>query len=329
VTSTAASGVCLADVFAALFPCASVTGAPKISATRFIARLETERRGVYCGAAGIITPPEQDGGVTRFAVAIRTAVVDRSKGVVEYGTGGGISWDSDPRAEWDEVLLKAAALSDFPPASLGPGDGLIETMGYDAGQVRNLGRHLNRLNASARYFGLVVPPTIADGVAAAVAHLDGAHRIRLVLGVDGTIDIESEALGPAPARPVNLCVDLEPVLSGDAGLYHKTTDRRRYDQRAGRHPEADDVVLVNERGEVTETTRANLAVRLDDRWCTPPLDCGLLPGVERSRLLADGHLVERVMTLDDLHRAQDVATMSSLRGWRPARFVPCQAGRAI
>ncbi|HTX62567.1 MAG TPA: aminotransferase class IV, partial [Acidimicrobiales bacterium] len=111
--------------------------------------------------------------------------------------------------------------------------------------------------------------------------------------------------------------------SSDVTLFHKTTDRRRYEERAGRHRGADDVVLVNERGEVTETTRANLAVRLEGEWCTPPLDCGLLPGIERARRLADGTLVERAVTVAELRRAQEIATLSSLRGWRSARVFDC------
>lgn len=327
VTATARADVGLADVFEALFPCASVTGAPKISSMAVIARLEQERRGVYCGAVGFIAPSAGDHGqVARFAVAIRTAAVDKARQAAEYGSGGGISWDSAPMAEWDEVLLKAGALVGSAAPALRSGQGLIETMGFVPDQpidpVRNLDRHLARLASSASYFDLVVPPGVEKLVADAVAALDKPHRVRLVLDSDGKVKIETTSLDATFDDPLWLCVDPEPVRSGDVGLFHKTTERARYDERMRRHPGADDVILVNERGEVTETTRANLAVHLDGQWYTPPLDCGLLPGVERAHRLAEGQLVERVITVGDLHRAEGIATLSSLRGWRTARIHP-------
>lgn len=321
VTATPAADLGLADVFAALFPCASVTGAPKVSAMSLIADLERSPRGVYCGAVGLLAPAVRGGlPAARFAVAIRTAVVDKARQVAEYGSGGGITWDSDPGPEWEEVFLKARALDGTPAPLLRPDQGLIETMGYVPGEgrngVRNLDDHLARLASSARYFGLVVPDGIGDLVAAAVEGLEDPARVRLVLRAGGAVEIETAPLQATCRRVLRLCVDREPVACSDVRLYHKTTDRRLYEERALRHPHADDVVLVNERGEVTETTRANLAVYLDDRWCTPPVHCGLLPGVARARCLAEGRLVERVVSVDDLLRASRVATLSSLRGWR-------------
>lgn len=166
VTATAEERTGLPEVFEALFPCASVTGAPKISAMSVIADLEHQRRGIYCGAVGFIAPTqhaEAQDPVARFAVAIRTAVVDKTHRRAQYGSGGGISWDSAPAAEWDEVLLKANALTASPSPALGANQGLIETMGYipdgPVGRVRNLDRHLARLASSARHFNLTVPPT--------------------------------------------------------------------------------------------------------------------------------------------------------------------------
>lgn len=329
VTATATPDVGLAEVFAALFPCASVTGAPKVSAMSAIADLEDQRRGVYCGAVGLIAPPQPAGAhgpLARFAVAIRTAAVDKTRRVAEYGSGGGISWDSAPAAEWAEVLLKAGALAGSSAPALGAGHGLIETMASVPDQpvstVRNLDRHLARLASSTRYFGLTVPLGIEKLVADAVAGLAGPHRVRLVLRSEGDVEIEAAPLDPNPDDPLWLCVDPDPVRSTDLWVFHKTTDRCRYDERMRRHPGADDVILVNERGELTETTRANLAVRIDGQWCTPPLDCGLLPGVERDRSLAEGRLVERVVTAHDLGRVDGIATLSSLRGWRAARIHP-------
>jgi para-aminobenzoate synthetase / 4-amino-4-deoxychorismate lyase len=331
VTATTEPDSRLADVFGALFPCASVTGAPKVSAMAIIADLEGAPRGVYCGAVGMIRPDptlsRPDDVSARFAVGIRTAVVDKSRRVVEYGSGGGITWDSSPESEWEEVLIKTRALVDASP-SAGSGHGLIETMGYHPhdkdGTVRNLAEHLARLASSADYFGFPAPTEAEQVLAKAVGGLTVPTRVRLVLHPDGTLDVTTSTLedDEGPKRALQLCVDPEPIDSTDPGLFHKTTDRRRYEERAQRHHSADDVVLVNERRELTETTRANLAVCLGGQWCTPPLESGLLPGIERARLIASGQLVERVITLEDLRRAEAVATLSSLRGWRAAHICP-------
>ena len=321
----------LADVFGALFPCASVTGAPKISAMAIIAEIERAPRGVYCGAVGLIRPDpsrsKPQGVSARFAVGIRTAVIDKARLLVEYGSGGGITWDSSPEAEWEEVLIKTKALVDSLP-SAGTGHGLIETMGYhpdvDGGTVGNLEDHLARLSFSAEYFGFPAPKEAEALVAKAIAGLNAPTRLRLLLRPDGRIDVATSTLEnhDRPPGVQRLCVDPEPVASTNPALFHKTTDRRRYEERAQRHPNADDVVLVNERSELTETTRANLAVCLRGQWCTPPLDCGLLPGIERARLIASGRLIEKVITVEDLHRAEGAATLSSLRGWRAAHICP-------
>ena len=320
----------LADVFGALFPCASVTGAPKISAMAIIAEVEHAPRGVYCGAVGLIRPDpsgsKPHGVSARFAVGIRTAVIDKARLLVEYGSGGGITWDSSPEAEWVEVLIKTKALVE-PLPSAGAGHGLIETMGYhpdvDGGTVRNLEDHLARLSFSAEYFGF---PARGGRSTRHQGHRR-TERARPTAPPPSSrrrIDVSTSTLEnhDRPPGVQRLCVDPEPVASTNPALFHKTTDRRRYEERAQRHPNADDVVLVNERSELTETTRANLAVCLRGQWCTPPLDCGLLPGIERAYLIASGRLIEKVITVEDLHRAEGAATLSSLRGWRAAHICP-------
>ena len=332
VTATVTPGTDLVGVFSALFPCASVTGAPKVSTMRVISALEPSRRGVYCGAVGFVRPARPASGPggleARFAVAIRTAVVDRRHGVAEYGSGGGITWDSTAAAEWEELLVKARVLTERP----GPGQSppaLLETMRFDppgsseeAG-IRNLTRHLDRIRASAAHLDYPIPADLRRTLLESVDG-SGPARVRLLLADDGTVVVELHPLGDEIERAgrYELCVDHVPVDPSDAGLFHKTTDRGRYDERDARHPLLEDVDLVNDRGEVTETTRANLAVRIGTRWCTPPLGCGLLPGVERGRLVASGTLTERVITLHELRTADDVATVSSLRGWRPAMVRP-------
>ena len=316
VTARPRSGTGLVDVFRALFPSGSVTGAPKQRAIELIGELEAEPRGVYCGAVGVVAPPGSPWRA-RFNVAIRTVTVDRDSGTAVFGTGGGITWGSDPAAEHAELLAKAAILAepyeDF---------GLVETMAHVPGVgLRNLDRHLDRLVDSAAYFGF---PVDRRAVAARLAaEVDGAPatRVRLVLHRTGAVDVTRAPL-PAPAdRPVRLAMALEPVDAEQVWLAHKTTRRAVYDARAARSPAADDVVLVNRHGRVTETTIANLAVRLDGRWWTPPVSAGCLPGVERGRLLEAGTLAERDLSLADLRTAAAVAVVSSVRGWRPAVLV--------
>jgi para-aminobenzoate synthetase/4-amino-4-deoxychorismate lyase len=305
----------LVEIMQALFPCGSVTGAPKARTMDLIAELEQNRRGVYCGAVGVVAPAGASFRA-RFSVAIRTAVVDRVTGEAVYGVGGAITWDSRPLAEHDELLAKAAILS-CRPADFQ----LLETMAFQPQVgIHNRDGHLQRLASSAEYFGFRLE--LAEVISALARELQGAKqasRVRLTLDRQGRISIQ---LAPMPSRrreAVRLAVDTVPVHSSDTWLYHKTTRRTPYQIRAARYPDFDDVIMINERRELTETTIANLAVQIEGRWRTPPLESGCLPGVERSRLLAEGQLAERVIRLDEMSRVQGWALISSLRGWRGAR----------
>lgn len=313
VTAAPRPGVGLLDVFRALFPCGSITGAPKARTMELIRELEDGPRGVYCGAIGLLAPPGAPVRA-RFNVAIRTVVVDRGNALASYGTGGGITWDSDPAAEHAELWAKAAVLEsrheDFQ---------LLETMAYRRPTgLRNRYRHLRRMAASAEYFGY---PFDADRVdrelALAVAPVDAA-LIRLRLDRSGDVAVEVEPLPSRIDGPLILALDDDPVDSTQRWLLHKTSRRAPYAARMRRHPGADDVLMRNERGELTETTTANLAVHLDGRWWTPPLSCGCLPGVERARLLDSGDLRERVLRPADLARAAALAVVSSVGGRRRA-----------
>lgn len=317
LTSTVAAqlrpGVGLSELFRALFPSGSVTGAPKVSTMAIIRELEPTPRGVYCGAIGFMAPAATPVRA-RFSVAIRTAVLDRTLGTAEYGVGGGITWSSDPHAEHREVVTKTAVLHRRPREFE-----LLETMRFDPGLgLRNLGRHLKRLSESAAYFGFRFDQASALRELDAQLARSGPARVRLRLRRDGRLAVDQAALPVADGVPVALVVDDVPVDSGSAWLYHKTSLREPYESRCRRHPEADDVVLVNERGELTEASRANLALRIDGQWWTPALDSGCLPGVERNRLLELGQITERVLPVVDLHRAEDIAVFNSLRGWRSA-----------
>ncbi len=320
LTSTISSrlrpSIGLVDVFRALFPSGSVTGAPKVRSMGIIADLEDSPRGVYTGAVGYVAPEARPGPRALFNVAIRTVVLDAQTGLAEYGTGGGITHDSSAAAEYDEALAKARVLTEHRPAFR-----LLETLRYepDRGLCR-LPEHLERLSASARYFGFRLEREAAvEALEKAVADLaGGVSRVRLTLARDGAIEVTISPLPPAPGGPVRLAVDDEPVDPTDALLFHKTTRRSGYERRAARHPGADDVILVNRRGEVTESTIANLAVRLGGRWLTPPLDSGCLPGIYRSVLLREGRLAERAIAVEELASAEELALVSSARLWRAA-----------
>jgi para-aminobenzoate synthetase/4-amino-4-deoxychorismate lyase len=323
VTGQVPAATPLVDVFRALFPCGSVTGAPKPRAMQIIREVERGPRGLYCGAVGWVAPPKAPVRAT-FSVAIRTAVVDRGTGEATYGAGGGITWSSDPAAELAEVRAKSEILN-RPHREFT----LFETFAAEAMTARpgagmpRLDRHLARLAASAHHLGFRYDEAQVREALRAVP--DGAGlRVRLDLHRDGRVDVTCRPMPISPSPPggpVRLVVDDEPVDPRRWELFHKTSLRDTYERRAARHPEADDVVLVNDRGEVTETTIATLVVQLRGGWFTPPLSAGCLPGVERGWLLEEGVLVERRLTVADLHTADAIAVVNSLRGWRDAVLV--------
>lgn len=305
----------LPALFGALFPCGSVTGAPKPATMRLIRDLEHTPRGVYCGAVGFVGPPSAPTRA-RFNVAIRTAVVDRRSGAATYGAGGGITWSSDPVAEHAELMVKTAILR-----SNEDHFDLIETMAYvPVSGIRHRDRHLRRLARSADYFGYVFDEmAIRRRLESEIPAAEPA-TVRLSVGRHGDIRVQLRPPPPEPDGPVLLALDTEPIDSSQPWPYHKTSRRRPYTVRRERHAQVDDVVLVNERSEVTETTIANLAVRLDGRWWTPPAESGCLPGIERERLVEAGTLSERILHPEDLFRAESLALVSSVRGWRSARI---------
>jgi para-aminobenzoate synthetase/4-amino-4-deoxychorismate lyase len=200
---------------------------------------------------------------------------------------------------------------------------LFETLRHDPGQgFRHLVDHLERLGSSARYFGFAFDgEAIREALEKAVAAEPSRARVRCVLSRDGSLRITVEPLPAAPEGAVLLELDDRRVDPGDALLFHKTTLRERYLGAAERHPDADDVLLVNTRGEVTESTVANVAVRLADAWATPPLDAGLLPGTARASAIREGRLEERTITVEELLAAEEIALLNSVRGWRVARLV--------
>lgn len=308
----------LTEVLRGLFPCGSITGAPKVRTMEIIRELESQPRGVYTGAIGFVAPSRAPGPRASFSVGIRTVVIDAETGEAEYGIGGGVTYDSDPAAEYEEAILKARILtygrSRFE---------LLETLRWNpvSGWFW-LDRHLSRLAASADYFGV---PLDRDQV---VARLERAvqggeeSRVRLTVDRSGNIGVEVQRLQLEELRSIGVAIDPEPVDTSSPFLFHKTTRRNVYDDRRRRHPDAEDVLLVNEAGELTESTIANVAVKLAGTWFTPPVESGCLPGVYRAVLIEEGRLVERRIHLDELAACEGLAIVNSVRLWRPAFVIP-------
>ncbi|MCY3851145.1 MAG: chorismate-binding protein [Acidimicrobiaceae bacterium] len=312
-TVTAETDASLRGLLAATFPGASITGAPKVAASRVIAELEGEPRGVYTGSVGVVEP----GGNAEFNIAIRTAWIDQRSGQAVYGVGGGIVWDSQPTAEWHEAHDKARVLHRATRPFR-----LLETLAWEpgAGPIL-LDRHLVRLTACAEHFGFDMDPGEVRRRLDAI-RADTTQRVRILVSADGAIELQVAEMSPAAADPVwRIALDTLPVSSDDEFLRFKTTRRDRYDQALARHPDADDVLLWNERGELTETTIANLVLEIDGNTVTPAQSSGLLPGTLRAELLANRRIQEAIVTIEDLDRADSVWLINSVRGWIPARVL--------
>lgn len=312
-TVTAETNAALPDMLRALFPCASITGAPKVRTMQIIAELEDAPRGIYTGSIGFVAPNR----TAAFQVAIRTVHVDRTAQQAEYGTGGGIVWDSREEREYDECRTKALVLT----APQTPFK-LLETLRW---QPRDgyylLRRHLRRLAESARYFDipLDVPAVERALHDAASGFPHGRRRVRLLVDQQGRFTLEHAPL-TVSVRPWRVAIPRRPVDAQDRYLYHKTTRREVYEQARADCPGYDDVLLWNARGEVTESTICNLVLRCGEALLTPPVHCGLLPGTMRAHLLARHRLTERVVTLDDLAHADALYLINSVRGWIPVEL---------
>lgn len=305
-------GVSLGEVFGALFPCGSVTGAPKAAAMAAIERVEAVPRGIYCGAIGVVQP----GGAAVFSVGIRTAVVDAENGSAECGIGSGIVMDSEAQTERAEWQAKRAFLdAACPPYEL------LETLRLRRGRYWLLRGHLARLAASAAALGFACDMAAVEAELAAVARRHAADdwRVRLRLAAGGTPSAEAFALAPWPSV-ARFVLATAAVDSANPWLRHKTTQRGLYDALAVDCPDVFDTLLWNERGELTEFTRGNLLIEAGGRRLTPALRCGLLPGVYRSALLAHGRAEEAVLTRNDLATADAVWFINSLRGAVRLRF---------
>jgi para-aminobenzoate synthetase/4-amino-4-deoxychorismate lyase len=297
VESTLRDGTTLVDLMGALFPCGSITGAPKIRTMQIIRELERFPRGAYTGAIGLLKP----GGACVFNVAIRTVVLDTETGVATFGVGGGVTIDSTAEREYEECLVKSRFLRSKPVVFQ-----LFESILLEDGEYFLLEEHVARLRDSAEYFGFTFDGTQinADLERIAIENPRGSLKVRVMLSRDGRIE--------AQVTPVELLGELsrvelarEPVDSSDRFLYHKTT----------RRPGGDGLVFWNERGEITESSIANVVVPIDGGLYTPPRESGLLAGVFRNNFLAKGKIKERVITIDEFQNAQEFFLINSIRKW--------------
>lgn len=317
----------LAELFQALYPCGSITGAPKRRTMEIIAELEAAPRGIYTGAIGWFDPlpagSAQAIGDFCLSVPIRTLSLqppndDAHDGMRrgEMGVGAGIVLDSVAADEFAECQLKARFLT-----GLGHDFELFETLHASRMDgCRHESRHLARLAASAGYFGFAWDAQQAGAAlhAACAARADDApFRLRLALRQDGSVQVLSGALAPLPAT---IKVMLAPEATDSANLFlrHKSTVRARYDAawRAAEAQGCFDMLFFNERDELTEGGRSNVFIKFEGRWHTPPLSCGLLPGVQRAAMLADPawDAQESVITRSMLAQAQQIVVCNALRG---------------
>jgi para-aminobenzoate synthetase / 4-amino-4-deoxychorismate lyase len=315
MTSTvkARSHKSLTEILTALFPCASITGAPKIRTTQIIADVEPDPRHLYTGSIGYIAPDRS----AQFNVAIRTAIVDRLKGQMEYGAGGGIIADSSCDDEYTEAFLKARVLTRRQPKF-----SLLETMRWSAeDDYFLLDYHLRRLNESAVYFDYPIDiENVKRLLMDRVPSYEGMpHRVRLLIDQGGATEIQAIPLPETDAMgPIRVKLADKPVSSTDVFLYHKTTYRPMYDAARQSCPDCDDVLLWNERGELTESCIANIVVERDGNWLTPSVESGLLPGTFRAWLLDQGKIREQILKVNDLENCSKLYLINSVRKWQEA-----------
>ena len=305
----------VAEIFGALFPPASITGAPKTRTMQIIASLESSPRRIYTGAIGFIAP----GRRAQFSVAIRTLLINKPERRGEYGVGGGIVWDSRPGSELEESRIKARILHRPPPAF-----DLLETILWTPERkFWLLSYHLRRLRQSAEYFGFKLDSgQVRRQLAQCASALPGLpHRVRLLVSKSGAVSVTASSVEPGSSGFPDITLAARPVDAANPLLYHKTTCRQIYQDALKLVPGAADVLLYNQKGEITESTIANIAVDLRGRLCTPPVRCGLLPGTLRAFLLERGDIVEKAVTVEQLASCRRIFLLNGVRGMQQVKLI--------
>ncbi|WP_241964530.1 aminodeoxychorismate synthase component I [Paraliobacillus zengyii] len=299
----------LLDWFTALFPCGSITGAPKIKTMEYIAELEDTPREVYCGAIGFITPNKE----ATFNVPIRTVIIDKESQTATYGVGGGITWDSTVENEYQEMKTKAKMLTEKRPDF-----DLLESILLDHGNYPLQEYHLKRLLESASYFNFKIDiATVKQKLNQVLqGHPSKKYKVRLLVSKQGEVSTEvqevKEIIGDVVCTLASLPIDKQ-----DPFLFHKTTNRTHYKQHQLDDPNVFSTLLWNKQHEITEFIIGNVVVEKAGTYYTPPLDSGLLAGTYRAHLLETGIIQEKVINRNDLASFDRIWFINSVRGWLP------------
>lgn len=309
IDATLKADMTLWDVLCAAFPCGSITGAPKVRTMELIADLEASPRGLYTGAIMLLKP----GGDFIASVPIRTAVLERATRLATFHVGAGITADSTAVDEWAECLAKARVVQ---PAAVPEDASLFETLRLEDGFLIRHSAHLQRMANSAALFGWPLSTARAAAALDEVSntHPTGTWRVRLEADRHGALKTQVLPFARDDRR-WRVSLAARPVDPRSPLLFNKTTRRDVYDAARAAAGDVDDVLLWNARGEVTESTIANVVVEFGNRRVTPPVACGLLPGVFRQELLARGELDEQIVRVDELSRASRLWLINSLREW--------------
>ena len=307
----------ITGIFEALFPCASVTGAPKVSSMKIISEIEDQPREIYTGAIGYIAPNNE----AQFSVPIRTILSDKKACRSVYGTGSGIVWDSESQKEWDECQNKSAILS-----ASSQNFELFETMLWNSSKKIFLEKlHLDRLKDSAEFYNYKFhSEKISDKLQDYLKNMEPESEkvIRLFLAKDGEIRLTTSAYKEQNKdKPQFISLATRPVNSEDRSLYHKTTNRSVYEDAIGENPDCDDILLWNEAGNITESTISNVIFKKDSEYYTPPVSCGLLSGTYRTHMISQGHLKERIIPKAEINLYSEIYLINSVRGKYPVKLI--------
>ncbi|MDY0362886.1 MAG: chorismate-binding protein [Desulforegulaceae bacterium] len=299
----------ITEIFKALFPCASITGAPKIKAMEYINELEISQRGIYTGAIGYMMP----GRKSVFNVSIRTLYIDKKKKLGFYGTGGGIVWDSKALEEYDECMSKALVVSEPETEFM-----LLETMLY----LPEIGfylkdYHVKRIAESAKYFSFEFSmENFLDFLKNFKS--DKFLRVRIMSSKNGRLSFETFELPDNPLEKEikwRVCVANDKVSSKNRFLYHKTTNRKIYENILAKYKKFNDVILVNEKNEITESCYANIVIQKSGCFYTPHYSCGLLPGTMRQHLIDEKKIKEKIILKNELKDCEKIFLINSVRGF--------------
>lgn len=306
ITADTNPGTTIIDIFKALFPCGSITGAPKIKTMEIIADIENSPREVYCGAIGFITPESE----AVFNVPIRTVVIDKETGKAEYGVGGGITWDSELSEEYDEAFLKAKLLTVERPAYK-----LLESIKLSDGEYYLLNDHIDRMKNSAEYFDYQFSELYLRDQLQKYAEINHGtlQKVRVLLHENGEIEVLGQEIKPLDPEFKAILAEA-PISRGNPFLFHKTTNRDVYESFQMNNPDFQDVLLWNEEGLITEFTNGNVVVKLNGDLYTPPVESGLLAGTFRQELIRKEEIKVKNISKADLNNAEEIWFINSVRG---------------